>query len=328
MLHILNGDSTLGILDQTDLPGTHLVWREALMSGPAPATSSQDEWIEIRARHLADAYGGDANESLAALKSQFAELEKFADHDKIVLWFEFDMFCQLNLIYLLDWFAQRDLGKTQLELICMAPRPDGKRGLGELGPADLVDLYATREKVGAAHFEAASRAWQAYSSSDPRQIVECLLTDLSALPFLSDALVCHLRRFPDVVNGLSFIEHQVLRMIDDGDQSFAELFTGFGRAAPLYGMGDAQFWNELKDLQNAQNRLVSIETTNNGGPPNYEGKISITDAGRSVIKGQRPFEDRNDRWLGGVHLTKDNLWFWNERERSLVGPREGNAAVQ
>jgi hypothetical protein len=324
MLHILNGDSTLGILEQTELPGTHLVWREALMSGPAPATSSQDEWIEIRARHLADAYDVDANESLAALKSQYAELEKFAEHDEIVLWFEFDMFCQLNLIYLLDWFAQREIGKTRLELLCMAPRLDGKRGLGELEPAELAELFATRERVGVAHFETASRAWQAYSSSDPRRLEECLDIDLSALPFLRDALLCHLRRFPSVVNGLSLIEQQVLETIDDGEKSFAELFTGFGRTAPLYGMGDAQFWNELKDLQNVQNPLVAVEMRNGDGPPNYSARFSITNVGRSVIKGERAFtfdHDRNDRWLGGVHLTEDNLWFWNERERKLIGPR-------
>jgi hypothetical protein len=331
VLHILNGDSTLGILEQTDLPGTYLVWREALMAGPTPATSSQDEWIEIRARHLADAYGGAANDPLAALKRQYSELEKFSDHDQVVLWFEYDMFCQLNLIYILDWFAKREIGKTQLELVCMAPRPDGKRGLGELEPADLAVLYAAREKVGAAHFEAASRAWRAYSSSDPRQIEECLATDLSALPFLLDTLVCHLQRFPHVETGLNFIAQQVLRMTDDGDKSFAELFTEFGRAAPLYGMGDAQFWNELKDLQNARNPLILVETTNGDGARNYDVRISITDAGRSVLKGEGAFgfdHDRNDRWLGGVHLTKDNLWFWNERERKLVGLREGNTAFQ
>ena len=56
MLHILNGDATANILKKTDLPGKLLPWREALVAGPTPGGLSFDDWINLRANHLAKDY--------------------------------------------------------------------------------------------------------------------------------------------------------------------------------------------------------------------------------------------------------------------------------
>ena len=47
------------------------------------------------------------------LREQEEALSRFSDHEEVVLWFEHDLFCQVQLIYLLDWFARRELGQTK-----------------------------------------------------------------------------------------------------------------------------------------------------------------------------------------------------------------------
>ncbi|HYX30054.1 MAG TPA: hypothetical protein VE863_16050, partial [Pyrinomonadaceae bacterium] len=56
MLHIHNGDSTAGTARAAHISGEHVAWREALVCGPTPGGISEPEFIDIRARHLADAY--------------------------------------------------------------------------------------------------------------------------------------------------------------------------------------------------------------------------------------------------------------------------------
>src|SRR5881409_492438 len=114
MLHIHNGESSAGTLKRSPVPGEIFSFQDALITGPTPARLTGEEWRHIRARHLSESYGVDLDECERRLLNQEQTLASFSDHDEVVLWFEHDLFCQVNLIYLLDWFAARELGKTKL----------------------------------------------------------------------------------------------------------------------------------------------------------------------------------------------------------------------
>lgn len=198
MLHIHNGESSAGTLRQSAVPGESVAFKDALIDGPTPSGLTGDAWRSLRARHLSETYGVDAQESARGLAEQESVLASFAANDEVVLWFEPDLFCQVNLIYLLDWFSQRDLGNTKLSLICpdQFPGIEKFRGLGQLNADQLVSLLPTRQPVTPAHMSLAAAAWASYCSPDPATIAGFLSRDLSPLPFLGAALRAHLARFP------------------------------------------------------------------------------------------------------------------------------------
>ena len=109
MLHIHNGDAAANVAKQTALPGEHFAFREALISGPTPAEVKDNDWRLVRARHLREGHGADLKQVLNDLRQQEERLATFRDHEEVVLWFEHDLFCQLHLIYSLDWFAQQEM---------------------------------------------------------------------------------------------------------------------------------------------------------------------------------------------------------------------------
>src|SRR5882762_3296282 len=160
MLHIHNGDSTANTARQSTIPGEHLAFREALILGPTPADLKDTAWRKLRAAHLSAAYGGAEQECEQDLLRQEEALSAFAAHDEVVLWFEHDLFCQAHLIYLLDWFAGRDMGKTKLTLICIDRFPGSPnfRGLGELNADQLASLFGTRHEVTPLELKTASAA--------------------------------------------------------------------------------------------------------------------------------------------------------------------------
>ena len=119
------------------------------MAGPAPSGLSREDWRETRAKYLAEAYDLNAEECCNSFIKQEAVLENFVDHDETILWFEHDLFCQINLIYLLDYFATRSSYETKLSLICINAFPgiEDFRGLGQLTGEQLASLFEGRRQV-------------------------------------------------------------------------------------------------------------------------------------------------------------------------------------
>ena len=335
MLHIHNGDSAADSAKQSSLTGEHVAWRESLITGPTPRGLSDSEWRTARSSHLSEAYGVDIQECQRGLLNQEETLAAFSEHHEVVLWFEHDLFCQLHLLYLLDWFSRRALGKTKLSLICIREFPGRKnfRGLGELTPDELASLFPGRRQVTQSQLGLATAAWQAYCSAYPTDIEELLKTDTSALPFLDRALRAHLERFPSTKNGLGRIESRALQLIHDGLDRFNDLFPKFGAAEPVYGLGDAQFCLALRQMSAASQPLIKIKgTVNEEINPQVltpdivqRAKLELTELGQSVRKDEADFVvlNRIDLWLGGVHLSTLNVWRWDEQSRGLVFPSSG-----
>lgn len=328
MLHIHNGDSAADTARDSTIPGEHFAWREALIDGPTPAGTSKIKWRELRARHLAESYFVDYAEAERELRNQEEKLTAHSEHEEVVLWFEHDLFCQISLVYLLNWFAEHKSGSTKLSLICIGEfegLPDF-RGLGELNPDQMTSLFGTRHEVTDREKALAKGAWNAYCSPDPTAIQRLLQTETSALPFLKNAFQLHLERFPFVSNGLGRIQQRGLEFIKGGARTFVDLFPRFGRAEPTYGLGDLQFWNALRCMNDVSEPLLRIDNGKESNPvitPEniHQMTFEMTEAGDSVLKGEADFIDLNgiDTWLGGVHLVgKENVWRWDGENQTLT----------
>ncbi len=326
MLHIYNGDSTADIAKNAGIPGEHAVWREALVCGPTPGHLSEPEFIKARAHHLSEDYVVPIEKCESDLREQHQALASFSDHEEVVLWFEHDLFCQINLIYLLNWFAEEELGETKLSLICIDEFPSVQifHGLGQLNEEQLTSLLPRREPITPAQLEVGSRAWEAYSSPNPAKLISLLSADISVLPFLDAALRRHLLRFPSTRNGLGRIENIGLELVAGGYAKFKSLFPAFMRREPEYGFGDAQFYLALRRMATSP---VPLLTQKNGGNSAYDpaqmllSSFELTKQGEAVMAGAEDFVIQNgiDLWLGGVHLKgKESPWRWDEIGQELL----------
>ena len=219
------------------------------------------------------------------------------------------------------------MNKTKLSLVCINqfPAVGNFRGLGELNPEQLASLFETRHEVTDAELDLAVRAWAAYCSPNPQALEDLLAGDTSALPFLRGALLHHLARFPSTSNGLGRIENKALELINAGYGEFTSLFNEFGHAEPVYGLGDCQFWNDLKRIGEARQPLLLIdglEMARRDEAQDFTKSVfQLTEAGQTVRSAQDDFLKMNavDFWLGGVHLsTQGQVWRWHEQRQQLV----------
>lgn len=332
MLHITNGDSAGGTLRQTDLPGDILTWKDILHEGPTPAGLSLEQMSKIRAHFIADSAFGTYDDVLASFMQRDTLLAQFAAHKEVVLWFEHDLYDQLQLIQLLDWFSRQNLGSTTISLICINSFPGIANffGLGQLNPTQLRSLYETRRPLTEKEFKLGSAAWKAYCAPDPRELEAFLQQDTSVLPFLKAALLRHLEQFPGLQSGLSRTERQILEVVAAGVHKPLEIFRAVQEKEESPFMGDTPFWSHLLSLcagkkpllKRADGGTFSLPTGDPNDAAFRDQQLVLTDEGRKALAGQTDWIKINrgiDRWLGGVHLQGKNAsWRWDTQRATLV----------
>ena len=332
MLHITNGDSAGGTLRQTDLPGDILTWKDILHEGPTPAGLSLEQMSKIRAQFIADSALGTYDDVLASFMLRDTLLAQFAAHKEVVLWFEHDLYDQLQLIQLLDWFSHQHLGTTVISLICINSFPGIANfvGLGQLNPAQLRSLYETRRPLTDREFSLGSEAWKAYCSPDPKELEAFLRMDTTALPFLKAALLRHLEQFPALQSGLSRTERQILEVVASGVHKPFEIFRSAQEKEESPFMGDSPFWFYLFSLcagkkpllKHADGGPFTLPTDDSQDSAFRDQRLVLTGEGKKALAGQADWIKINrgiDRWLGGVHLQgKNAAWRWDTQRATLV----------
>ena len=320
ILHVANGHATTGLIEQSGVPGRTQIWADPLNEGPVPGNVSDDQLLTIRARFLASQY--DASDAADDLRRWREAVDDNAGYDELVLWFEHDLFDQLNLIQLLAHLGRAPRSKP-ITLICIdryPGHPDFK-GLGELEPRDLAALFKDRRPVDAVQIALATRAWSAYRSPDPRAIEELLKSDTSALPFLAAALARHLEEFPSDADGLSRSERRLMEQAMTGPADIRAAFPRMHHGETAYYIADSWFVDRARELASASPALIDLSITTDQASGLPAGTIVLTRPGREVLEGasDRVAVCGIDRWLGGVHVQgHGRAWRWSARSGHLV----------
>src|SRR5260221_13752680 len=171
MLNIHNGASDGGTARKSDIPGEHFAWREAMVCGPVPGGLPAEEFRRVRANHLVEAYGANLEKTEQELRGQEEVLARFNDHEEVVLWFEHDLFCQVQLIYLLDWFSRHEPGQTKLSLVSIGEFPglENFHGLGELNEEQLASLFPQRQITTGAQLGVRPKKRGPFFLSEPKK---------------------------------------------------------------------------------------------------------------------------------------------------------------
>jgi hypothetical protein len=323
ILHVANGHCLMEVIARAGIPGTLSVWCDVLHDGPVPGGISDEELTRVRAKYLAGP-GASAEDVLAELRGWQQTIERLSEFRQIVLWFEHDLFDQLNLIQLLDRFS-RKTGSADVTLISIGSFPGRLtfKGMGELTPEELAPLFDTREPVRDDQYDLARKAWAAFRSPDPREIEDLLAGDTSPLQFLAAALRRHLEEFPSTANGLSRSENRLLELVAGGQTNIRSTFPQMHVGETAFYIGDLSYWDRARELAGTAPPMLEI-TEDEADQVLPSGEFAITLEGKEVLRGAADRVKRYgiDRWLGGVHLTGTGpVWRWDPASQRMQEPK-------
>jgi hypothetical protein len=318
MLHVTNGDAAVDTMRSAGIEGDILPWRDVLHDGPVPAGLGMEALSRVRAEFIAGRDWGAAGEVHRDFADRDAALAASPAHDEVVLWFEHDLYDQLQLIQLLDWFA--DHPHPRLSLVNPAEY------LGPAPPERLRELFPARAPVTEAQLALGRAAWEAFRATDPRRVEAVVRGDTSALPHLAPALVRWMEELPAAGTGLSRSERSALEVLRaKGPTMLMSLYTdAHHHVEQAVWMGDWSFNAIVDALAAAETPLLAWLD-----PPPDDGeyavtlqrRLRLTDAGEQVLDGVQDAVRLNgiDRWWGGVHLHgRDVPWRWDPRAERIV----------
>ncbi len=333
-LHVTNGDSAGNTLRQTSLGGAVLPWQDVLHEGPVPA-GTRRELLHARSAFVAGCGWGSRRSILASLERRDRQLlQALRDGQQVVLWFEHDLYDQLQLVDALALAAAAG-GTPELIVVGSFPGRPAFRGLGELTADQLETLWPARVPASPDTLAAAASVWSALRRPDPSALAASALAasahaDLPGLPFLGPALLRLLEELPAPRDGLSGTERRALQAIAAGAATPVAAFLAAQDLETAPFLGDAWFFRALASLGAGPDRLVETQAGDPlpASPPLGDARafarlpLRLTGLGERVLDGQA---DRVallgiDRWLGGTHLTAAAAWRWDPAAGQLLKP--------
>jgi redox-sensitive transcriptional activator SoxR len=328
LLHVANGESAANTLRQTGLGGAVLSWQDVLHDGPVPPVP-RPQLLRVRAGFLSECGWGARRAILSSLERRDRQLlDAMSDGAHVVMWFEHDLYDQLQLLDALALAYELGTSPELIVIDAFAGRPSF-RGLGELTAEELETLWPIRRPAPADALAAAARIWDAFRAPEPTALAEWARRGSPELPFVAPALRRLLEELPAPADGLSGTERRALQALDAGASTPAAAFLAAQQLEDAPFLGDAWFYRALSALGRGRGRLVETHEgeTLPAAPPLSGANtfvrlpLRLTREGQRVLSAERDRVELLglDRWIGGTLLTDDNLWRW-DRERSTLAP--------
>lgn len=290
LLHITNGDSFTEKLKGLGLDGDIITWREMLCEGKTETNVGSESFWKTRFEYLNKHYKVSKAWFIEKTLKEYRSLCNHKQQDRIVLWFEYDLFCQVNLLAVISWL-KTNRKYAEISLVCSGKEDQTEKlyTLTELDNEKLLQLFADRTILTQDDIEYADYVWQLYCSNNPIRLENLADYHNFQFDYLSDAIKAHLKRFPSIRNGLNEVENQVLRLsVDRKPNTRVQLVEMALANQGVYGFADTQYdkiLNTLKPLYSSFN------------------PVKLTKKGKDILEGKTSYYaciQDNDEYLGGA----------------------------
>jgi hypothetical protein len=306
MIHFTNGSIVANALVAGGVPGRVVACADPLHDGPCLPGLSRADWRETRARFLSATHGVAFGQVLRDFEARDDAIDETARGEDVVLWFEHDVFDQLNLLWLLDSLANAGTPARRVRLVVIGEHADVApfHGLGQLSSAQLLELFPAREVLTIVALDQARAAWAEVCAPDPRALARRAEAPSAHWPWLPGALGRLVEELPSF-DGLSRTERQGLEAIAAGAETLGEAFAACAAREERVFLGDWSFYTTMRRLHDAATPLITPQPTLDGSR-----HVALTDFGRRVLSGEDDHATLNglDRWVGGVHLKSPPHW--------------------
>jgi hypothetical protein len=240
-IHVLNGDA-LAERFPAALPGERLVFRECLIDGPIRA-DGPEALQRMRNAWLSKTYGIAASKAAAMSKPCYEGLEALRPDRPIYLWFEDDLFCQVNAWYVVHRLRQRGFASA------FWVRPDTalRYGFGGMDTKALKQAYRKAKALDHQELDLLSALWWMFRNGRSESLQTLAQSQAARLPWLPTAAQSAQALLEDGPKGP---RRQILGLVQElgPDADFGSVFRAFAHVAPEFGLGDLQvhrYWHRI-----------------------------------------------------------------------------------
>ncbi|MEM0938208.1 MAG: DUF1835 domain-containing protein [Bacteroidota bacterium] len=230
--HVLNGDA-LKERFPDEIEGDKIIFRECLVDGPVDE-NALEAFFERRSQFVSESYPISASLDYSYMvKSEMNKLLGIRENSEINLWFEDDLFCQVNL-----WFTINLLKDKEIKLFLVRPDHHSPYSFADYHNQELINLFRQRQMIQ--KVDVWNKLWPAYQKEN-LNMLRAVSNELTEdYPFIADAVKAHVERLPGS-DGKGRIEQVIEEIAEEfSTKDFGLLYLEFSRRIPIYGFGDLQ----------------------------------------------------------------------------------------
>ena len=269
-----------------------------------PADETLAQTSAVRSQYLGVHGYGNPIRLGRAFEKRDEVIARCAEYEEVVLWFEHDLYDQLQLLQILHFLGSQSLPLGKVQLI------QTDDFLGNLNPEEFMPLQTKRRPVNAATFKLAAQVWDAFRAPTPQPLYDLHDHVTSEMRHLHGAIRRLFEEYPALRTGLSRTQGQILDTVAEGANRRDDIFRLSQMREEAVFLGDAPFFAILDGMADSDAPL--LERTDLG--------FSLSALGSKVHAEQSDWLETHaiDRWIGGVHLEGDAVWRWDSNARRLV----------
>ena len=244
LYHILNGDALRARFPNA-IEGQQLIMRECLIEGNVEG-ENLNHFFKNRAAFIQSAYG--IEEEVAHYQqviTEFDKMQEIPEGAKVYLWFEDDLFCQVNL-----WFVLYLLSTTHriYHYYLVRPNADLRYGFGGMDTQALQQAYEHALALNEPHLGIWQHLWKYYQNQQYDQLNTAAKHLAENFPWLVAVVEAEIERESNSPK-MGRPERTLQRLMAEHPQAdFATLFNLFSQQEAIYGFGDLQVKKMLEQL--------------------------------------------------------------------------------
>ena len=242
--HILNGDALKWQFPKK-ISGTLIVAKECLVDGDIQGDSIE-ALFETRENYIRSAYPQPSSHDFyLETRAEFNKISQIRSGSEIDLWFEDDLFCQVNF-----WFVCHLIKESTRSCSCSLVRPciENRYNFGCMSEEDLINAHGNRIKIKQNEFLKLAELWRLHQKQHIDKMLE-IATELEPeFPFLHPAIQAHIERLPKGDNPGRPVTTLQNIMDELGTDDFASIFRAFCQREAIYGFGDTQVRKMFEQL--------------------------------------------------------------------------------
>jgi hypothetical protein len=234
--HILNGDSLAYSFPETKIIGEMIVVRECLIDGDLSGDTLHYFW-QSRAKYMGLAEAEYHN----YVVKEFEKIMSAPDSSEFNLWFEYDLFCQVNMWFVISIINTLSIKKKVYAVNTSYLDRTSKQFWNGFGPANSDELsacFADRIILNDVDLQLAGDLWTAYKSGNLDELTHLATKQSSAFPYQQEVVKAHVDRFPKEGKGRP--EKVIEEITKNISTDFDKVLKEFWDRESIYGFGDTQ----------------------------------------------------------------------------------------
>ncbi|MDQ3017058.1 MAG: DUF1835 domain-containing protein [Bacteroidota bacterium] len=242
--HILNGDAIAADFP-SHIDGKMIIVREAFVEGPVAVYFTDDFWEERKA-YVNIHYQAEQEDYEEQFMSQLRLMDEIKPEDDVFLWFEDDLFCVVNMLFTISYITS--LTSPVFHRVFPLPDEHFWKGFGGAIKSELAGCFENAIKLNSSDIELANQLWEAYCKNDREKLRALSFSHSEAFRFLNEVMEAHFERQP-TDSALGRPQLTLVQLLNQGKTNFYEIYEEFWRKEAIYGFGDMQVYNMLKEMK-------------------------------------------------------------------------------